>query len=232
MSVLFLRRFWRVIRTPLVWLTAKKLQRTGKVSKALNIALVDVREQNLADFKQNLAKLQASFDRILVDWNAQAEAPISNQQLIVSTSLTRDSNRWQLLSQCEAGFMFPVDVRFVPSPQQIRHLRDHLNSFGGYAAVTSLAYEVPSQKPISLGCTMAESSNISIDHLIFDQRYWKLTAEEFTDGNEIENFIRAARLREFSILACESTSSESTSPVAGSAQASKIGDTQDRLSRV
>lgn len=221
-----------MIRTPLVWLTAKKLERTGKVSKAMNIALVEVRDDNLANFKCNLAKLQSSFDRILVDWNAQAEAPISNQRLIVSTSSQSDSNRWQLLSLCEAGFMFPVDVQFVPSSQQIKHLRAHLNGFGGYAAITSLAFEVPSHNPLSLGCTIVDSSQISINHLIFDQRYWKLKAEEFADGDEVANFIRAASSRKFSILACPSNAGEPKSPDADQAHASKIGDTRDRLSRV
>lgn len=189
-------------RAPLVTLVAKRLEQSGTVSKAPSYALLAVSDGQVAVFKQNVSSLLESFDHLVVLWGAADTAPESTERVYVSSDFDSTRNRWSLLDAVKPGFVFPVDVRDIPSPRQVNHLRRHLNLYGGFSAVTCADPEVLNLDPEITRCGTVETSSISINHVVFDQRYWRLSGSEFDGASEAESFIRAANERRFTILTC------------------------------
>lgn len=184
---------------------SRKMLASGQVKLAPTYALLEVRPDQIGIFDLQIASVSSLFDKILVLWpneNLPTQVPKNTKIFAASESL---SNRWQLISHCSDGFVFPISLVKPIQPDHVNHLKRHLFSIGGANAVGLLCLDPKSAHETGDSHHAADLVPVPVidpEYAIIDQRYWKLSGDQFVDESGGIILAQEARDRGFGLFAC------------------------------
>ncbi|MFM5903997.1 MAG: hypothetical protein ACKOOD_02795 [Microbacteriaceae bacterium] len=181
------------------------LQSKNEVQRAPRYGLIQVELSQVTGFKSQIGQIAAQFDEVLVLWPNQElpPRPPSNVQFFAAGG--RLTSRWQLVSKCEDGFIFPISLVKPIQKDHADHLLKHLFHMGGASAVGLMNLEGltgESYEPTEAANRLVLAPTLDLDYTVIDQRFWKLDARAIT-GNESESFVAQASARGFGLFVCD-----------------------------
>lgn len=191
---------------------SRKMLASGQVKLAPTYGLLEVRPNQIGIFELQIASISSVFDKILVLWpneNLPTQVPKNTKLFAASESL---SNRWQLINHCNDGFVFPISLVKPIQPDHVNHLKRHLFSIGGANAVGLLCLEAGSAHETGdnhHGADLVPVPVIDPEYAIIDQRYWKLSGDQFVGESGGIVLAQEARDRGFGLFACNHALSNS-----------------------
>lgn len=181
------------------------LESKNEVQRAPRYGLIQVELSQVTGFKSQIGQLAAQFDEVLVLWPNQeipTRTPSNVQIFAVGGRLT---SRWQLVSKCEDGFIFPISLVKPIQKDHAEHLLKHLFHIGGASAVGLMNLQGvtgESYEPTEAANRLVLAPRLDVDYSVIDQRFWKLDASAI-NGNETESFATQASARGFGLFVCD-----------------------------
>jgi hypothetical protein len=174
----------------------------GKVSRAPRYALMQVAESQVELFAAKVAPHARQFDKIVALWPAGVARPSVPANVELHQATQKIGSRWQLVSKCSDGFIFPISLsKPIQSDHAALLLKLLFDSSGasavGLANLQDL-FELPDDRAAAAGKLLL-APHIDPDFAVIDQRYWRL-ADAAIDGDETEGLAFEAKQRGFALF--------------------------------
>lgn len=174
----------------------------GEVSRAPRYALLQVAESQIDLFEAKISHLARQFDKIVAHWPAGVAKPSVPANVELHQATQHLGSRWQLVSKCSDGFIFPISLSKPIQSDHVSLLLKMLFESGGASAV-GLAnlqdlFELPDDRAATSGRLLL-APHIDPDFAVIDQRYWRL-ADGVIDGDETEGLAFEAKQRGFALF--------------------------------
>jgi hypothetical protein len=175
------------------------------LNRAPSYGLLQVAECETATFTENIARLAGIFNSVVVLWPEGISLPTLPSNVNLFTASAGLTNRWQLIKHCSDGFVFPISLAKSVDENHASRLKKHLFATGGSAAVGMFDFEDligATADSVDSAFALVPMPEIDVDYAVFDQRFWKLTGEEFAENSESMILSIQAFKRGFGLYAC------------------------------
>ena len=177
------------------------------LNRAPSYGLLQVTEGETRMFTENIARFARIFNSVVVLWPEGISLPEVPRNVTLFTASPGLKNRWQLIKHCSDGFVFPISVVKPLAENHASRLKQHLFATGGSAAVGMFNFEGligVTTDSVESAFALVPMPEIDVDYAVFDQRFWKLTGEEFAEHADSRTLAIQAFKRGFGLYACNS----------------------------
>lgn len=197
--------FKRVIQDSLTGMLGRRLEKRGLVQSAPTYALLEVKSNQYRNLALQIESLSSQFDYVKIVAHSSELPDIKQKNVELFVSNTTIQTRWNLLSTCHDGFVFPISLEKPVAKDHVQHLKQHLFVVGPGAAVglLNLARTESDEDSRHREIDLVPVPALDLDYSVFDQRYWSLSESKLGQENE-ESLSQEAKARGFALFACHS----------------------------
>jgi hypothetical protein len=177
------------------------------LKRAPSYGLIQVTEHETQLFTKNIAHFAKIFEFVIVLWPEGSSLPTIPSNVKVFSAGRSLTNRWQLIKHCSDGFVFPVSVRKPIELNHVTKLKSQLFAVGGTSAVGIFDFQGfvgDTVDSVDADFALVPMPEIDVDYAVIDQRFWKLSGEEFQGNEDSRNLAIQARKKGFGLFASKS----------------------------